>query len=144
MHLKEKIEAVLSHEADADVRVCRNLPEGGALHQGDVYLHRVPDNWPRGKQLGTRQVAVGQTQGSRHIAEGAGVQVCEGKKLPASFRAPKWLNGTPPEGIFLGPVVVAEKRWSLSHPEHAKHTMPAGVYQVTYQGDPRMMARVSD
>lgn len=144
MQVKEKLQAVLSHAADVAVRICRRIPIGRAIHQGDVYLHRVPDNWPRGRELGTRQVAVGQTQGARHIVEGGGVRVFAGEKLPDSFRAPAWLGTFDPKRIFLGPVVAADEPITLAHPEHAHHKLPAGVYQVTYQGDPRMMARGSD
>lgn len=143
MTTQEKIAAITTHQSDPAVRVARNVPIGKALHQGDVYVHRVADDHPCGAQLGTRQVAVGNTQGARHVAEGD-VRVFSGAKLPDTFVAPAWLNGTPPEGIFLGPVVVAGAEWSLTHPEHADHKMPAGCYQITYQGDPRWMSRVAD
>lgn len=128
---------------DQEVRVCRRIEPGQAIHQGDVYVHRVDDSHPREDELGTRQVAVGDTQGSRHVAVGD-VSVYGGRALPPQFRAPAWLRGTDPRSIFLGPVVVARSPWTLSHPEHAHHRLPAGTYQVTYQADQRSRARVSD
>ena len=141
--LQEAVARVSESTPDAEVRVLRRIEVGQVIHQGDVYVHRIADDAPRGKEMGTRQVAVGDTQGSRHVAEGD-VSVFEGDALPEWFEAPGWLGGAPPESIFLGPVVVAESAWTLTHPEHAHHRLPAGVYQVTYQADARARARMAD
>lgn len=129
--------------ASPDVRVCRRLEIGQILHQGDVYLVRVADDHPRGAAWGSRQVAIGDTQGSRHVAEGD-VSVWAGVDLPPGFKAPAWLNGANPKPIFLGPVVEARSTWTLTHPEHADHECAAGTYQVVYQADARQRARVAD
>ncbi len=47
------------------------------------------------------------------------------------------------EGI-PGPVIEADERFMLTHPEHANHSFPAGVWQVTYQMDARSQRRVED
>ena len=125
---------------EPDVRVCRRIEVGQVLHQGDVYLTSVPADWPRAARLGTRQVAVGTTIGSRHVAEGDGVEVCAGVKLPDALRC----AADVPESAYLGPVVVAPEGFTLTHPEHAHHVCPAGVYQVTYQVDHVAMRRVQD
>ena len=36
---------------------------------------------------------------------------------------------------LLGPVIVADEAFTLTHPEHAHHRLPAGIYQVGYQLD---------
>lgn len=135
-----ELSKIESAKPDVEVRVCRNLPIGKALHQGDVYLHRVADSWPRGERLGTRQVAVGSTVGARHVAEGDGVEVFAGTDLPASVEPYENVD----ESAYLGPVVVAPQGFTLTHPEHAHHRCPAGVYQVTYQVDPVAQRRVQD
>jgi len=112
---------------------------GEVLHQGDVYLTRVPKTWPRGDLLGTRQIAVGQQIGARHVVEGD-VKVYAGKKLPAGFKLPEGAQ----ESDLLGPVVEAGGETILTHPEHAHHALSEGCYQVTYQWDMTTMRRVVD
>jgi len=135
----EAFAAEAQRASDAAVRVARRLECGTAIHQGDVYVHAVAADHPRGAAQGTRQVAVGQTVGARHIAEGP-VQVYAGVALPPGVVAPAWTT----EAALLGPVVIATGPWTLTHPEHAHHALPAGVYQVTYQADYQTRQRVSD
>lgn len=135
-----EIRKVLEHKADPDIRVTRSIQIGHAIHQGDVYVHAVSADHPRGKALGTRQVAVGTTIGARHVVKGDGVTVFEGKKLPSYLKVRVGFS----EADYLGPVVVADGQFVLTHPEHAHHAMPAGVYQVTYQVDESTRMRVED
>lgn len=150
--LQEIVTEITNYPAEAETRTVTvaDCKVGSCpAHQGDVYVHRVADNHPRGGPLGTNQVAVGDTIGSRHVAVGSQLQVFKGQQLPSYFRKPKWAvdNGLSDEAvraIFLGPVVVAGETWCLEHPEHAHHTMPPGTYQVTYQADARSRERVRD
>ena len=134
-----------ANSADSEVRVCRRIEVGQAIQQGDVYVFRMPDDWPRAEEpWGSKQVAVGDTQGSRHVACGD-VRVWGGKELPEWFTVPSWLGSkAAAKSVFLGPVIEARGKWTLEHPEHAHHVCPPGVYQVTYQGDVRVRARVMD
>lgn len=127
-------------QPETDLRVTRRLEIGSVIHQGDVYLHRVPNEHPRGAELGTRQVAVGTSVGSRHVVQGSRLAVFEGMKYPSGFSEPAWVR----QNALLGPVVVAEEEFALTHPEHAHHQLPAGVYQVTYQADMVSMRAVAD
>lgn len=132
--------AIEAAAADTEVRRIGPLAIGERLHQGDVYLVRVPDDWRRGKLLGTRQIAVGTTQGSRHIVT-CDVAVYEGVDLPHDLK--------PFEGVaaseYLGPVVVfGSEGGVLTHPEHAHHECMSGVYQTTYQVDMDTLTRVRD
>lgn len=138
--LTEQVAKVGAHPADAEVRVTRRIEIGTAVHQGDLYLHAVAADFTHGKELGTRQVAVGNTVGSRHIAEGVGVTVYAGTTLPPGVKAPEWCR----KGDLLGPVVVATEPWTLTHPEHAHHQLPAGTYAVTNQADYATRQRVMD
>jgi hypothetical protein len=126
---------------DESLRITRRIEIGHVLQQGDVYLHRVADDHPRGEEIGVGlvQVALGTGNGARHMAEGA-VRVFAGEKLPAWCKAPMDVAAEE----VTGPVVVAAEVWHLTHPEHPHHRIPPGVYQVTYQYDPRTMRRVVD
>ena len=137
--IEDAVKAVADSKPDVELRVTRRIEIGTVLHQGDVYLHRVANNHPRGEKLGTRQVAVGTTIGSRHIVEGP-VEVFAGKALPKIVKVPAWCR----DNDMLGPVVVASETFTLTHPEHAHHQCPAGTYQVTFQADFSTMRRVSD
>lgn len=134
----KKIEAQI---VDTEVRHHAAMSEGEIAHQGDLYVHRVTAAHPRGLVMGKSsvQVALGTGNGARHMAVGA-VRVYAGTILP------EWVK--PPtadlRGQMTGPVIVAKKRWTLEHPEHAHHSLPAGTYQVSYQYDPRTMQRTID
>lgn len=137
---KVALEKVLTSKPDMEIRVTRNIPIGNGIHQGDVYLWRVEDSHPRGKARGTTQVAVGDTVGSRHVVEGKNVKVFEGKTLPKACQ----FTQERVKSAILGPVVVATEEFTLTHPEHAHHCLPAGTYQVTYQLDRLTMRAVQD
>ena len=141
MTAAEAVEAVNVAAHDPETRVVEHLDIGQGVHQGDVYLLRVADDWPMGKLMGTRQVAVGTSIGSRHIAEGETVEVFEGKKLPDFVTVPEWSEAAE----ILGPVVKAPHGLVLTHPEHAHHDIrQAGTYQVINQLDYATRRRVQD
>lgn len=137
----ETIKAIQEAPADENLRITRRIEIGHCVQQGDIYLFRVPDSHPRGKQIGkgSVQIALGTGNGARHMAEGD-VEVFEGTQLPDGV--------TSPEGVepmeLCGPRIVAAKTWRVPHPEHPHHQLPAGHYQTVYQFDPRTMRRVAD
>ena len=107
----------------------------GVCHQGDVYVHHVPANHPHGRPLTTRQIAFGDTQGSRHILEGD-VEVFEGTTLPDGVAS----------NIPLGPFFrVGPKGARLSHPEHPHWVLlPGTSKQTTLQINPITGSAVVD
>lgn len=117
----------------AEERHMKAMEEGQIVRQGDIYIHRVKATHAHGKELKTRQLAIGETQGSRHVLEGVKCMVLEGTK------APEWA----PRAL-LGPLVKLSERCFISHPEHAYVSLPAGTYQITHQMDARTLARVRD
>lgn len=137
----DEVKKIQESPVDSRVRITRRIEIGSAVQQGDVYLHRVADDHPRGKQIGAGcvQVALGTGNGARHMAEGS-VKVFAGVQLPPGVTAPM---GVDPAEV-TGPIVVADEMWLLTHPEHPHHRLPAGVYAVTYQWDPHTMRRVAD
>ena len=142
MSTKEKLSAVEAHEtisreakekAVQEVRRVEKIEIGKAVRQGDIYLHRVAAKHPRGKASKSRQLAIGDTMGSRHIAEQP-AKVFVGTTLPEGCDA----------STFLGPLVEGDERFTVTHPEHAQVSLPAGTYQVTHQMDARSLQRVQD
>jgi hypothetical protein len=136
----QKIEAVTSHVPDTTTRIARRMEIGTMIHQGDIYVCRVADDHPHGEPWGSRQVAVGQQIGARHVATGDSIEVFAG--VDAKAQLPLFTDEQRRE--CRGPVVVAKEQWTLTHPEHAHHVLPAGTYQVTYQWDETTMQRVVD
>ncbi len=136
----DQLKAVLTHKPDTATRTLRRCEVGKAVHQGDIYCHRVADDHPRGTAWGSRQVAVGQAIGQRHVADGVGVEVFAGVDVSAVLPL---FDGVRRQAC-MGPVVVATEPWTLTHPEHAHHRLPAGTYQITYQWDEARMGRVLD
>lgn len=137
---QEAIQTILEQAAKAcpETRIARRMDIGDAIHQGDVYIHRVADDYPHGKELGTRQVAVGTTIGSRHIAEGNVSVYAKAQPFPMPSMDERCWDAC------TGPVIVAQGTWTLTHPEHAHHRLPAGCYVVTYQLDERTRRAVED
>jgi len=129
---QEMIQEKAKELAVQDKRTVLKMEVGQVGRQGDIYIHRVPNDHERGLELKTRQLALGESMGSRHIAE-APAKVCEGTE------APGWAQTE-----LLGPCIVAELPFTVSHPEHAHIDLPAGVYQVTHQMDARTRKRVID
>jgi hypothetical protein len=134
--LQEKLKEI-GNAAELDVRICRRAEIGTVLQQGDVYLHRVPDDHPHGKELGSRQVAVGEGIGSKHMAIGNRVSVFAGVELPSGV-------STDFKSEMLGPLVISPKPWQLVHPVHPAHEVCEGAWQVTYQIDLKTRTRVLD
>jgi hypothetical protein len=98
---------------------CQQFPEaanvGDYWRQGDIYIVKLEDSFTKaGKPTNERQLAPGNTQGSRHIVEG------EAKVFERDGDA------------LTGPVVVS-RGCTVTHPEHGDVKLPAGVYGITYQ-----------
>jgi len=135
----EAFEVVLQSAQSAtnlDVRDARCLKVGDIVRQGDVYFHIVPESFPHGAARADRQLAVGTTQGSRHIAEPP-AEVFEGTTLP----------NVCDRGTFLGPFfrTAPGEDMQVSHPEHAFTLFGDGqCVQVTHQTDMITRQRTAD
>ena len=133
MNVHEKIIRKADELAINSPRIVHKMAIGQVVRQGDIYIHRVAEDHPCGDKLDSRQLALGNTTGSRHIAD-APAKVFIGTTTPA------WCNAQ----TFIGPCVVSEKRFPVSHPEHAHIELPAGRYQITHQLDAASRQRVED
>lgn len=121
-------------ECKPETRILSEFAIGKAYRQGDISVHRVAPDHPRGKKLGHKKLAIGQGVGSNHYAEGK-IELFEGVQLPKTC-APR---------TFLGPVIVAPKGFLNTHPKHADCQVEVGgVYQVTHQMNVRTLERARD
>jgi len=133
----EKIIETLTTKAKelavSDVRIIKTINVGESVRQGDIYIHCVDKDHAHGKVIQKRQLAIGESKGSRHILEGENVTVFEGTTQP------EWCTNS-----LLGPCIALNERSLISHPEHSNVEMPAGLYQITHQMDARTLERVKD
>lgn len=128
-----EIERLAKANAKPEIRFIKEIAVGCVVRQGDIYIHAVEATHAHGDKLKDRQLALGNTQGSRHIAEAPAT-------IYAGTTIPEWCD----RRTFLGPLVKSKKRFVVTHPEHAHVSLPAGEYQITHQMDARTMDRVVD
>ena len=143
---KAKLSAIEMHEqieahakqASKSVRIVKAWTKLGQYpRQGDVYLVHADDKTAIvGKKLASRQLALGQSAGSRHIAEGD-CALYEAKQVNREALSIR------PQAIIFG-IVKALKRFIVTHPEHAHDDLPAGTYVVVHQRDWQTQRAVQD
>jgi len=147
--LTEQLQPILSHSPDTEVRTIRRCEIGRVpVHQGDIYLHRVADDHPRGKLAGTQQLALGTNVGARHMVEGDSVVVYEGAVGHKKNRAllPLFADDRMRD-VCTGRLFTTQGPCRIPHPTHATHSIEItepGTYQVTHQWDEAFMGRVVD
>ena len=107
-----------AHSNEAELRWVRTCRPGDEIRQGDVYLYPTAAPADPGREVSSKQLAPGDTPGSRHIVEGSVL-----------------IYAPPAPGVLQGPLVHAQERFTLTHPEHAHISLPAGWYEVRYQRD---------
>jgi hypothetical protein len=107
------------------------MDAGDCLRQGDLYLVTL-DAPLAGKPYGSRQLAPGTTQGSRHVVEGD-CDVLAVDEDEATRLLNRLVPATKGHRQFVGPMVVARGEVTIAHPEHGDRTLDAGTYLVTYQ-----------
>lgn len=114
-------------------RTFDDFPAGSVSHQGDVILVAI-DGLPKERTVRKdRQVADGNTQGSRHVLVGGRIWDAE------THDAIKSATGQSVDRRYLGPVF---RGGTLTHPEHGDQTFPkdcaiAVVYQRNLDAEER-------
>lgn len=132
--LKQVEETAETHKV-AEERDARMMPVGRVFRQGDLYIHRVTENFPHGPFTPNRQLVDGTSKGSRHVAE-LPAKCYLGVKHPTS----QMLN----RSQAIGPLIHSEEEFVISHPEHSDVRLSGGWYQITHQMDPNTLIRVMD
>ena len=137
MNAKACFEAVeqAASLAQNETRFLSKIESGQIVRQGDIYIHPVEATHKHGDLLKSNQLAEGNTKGSRHVAEGSSVKCYQGTALPSYFKGNTW---------FMGPMVESPERFTITHPEHAHVSLPAGCYQISHQMDAASQQRVQD
>lgn len=126
-----------------DMRVLDEIPVGYHVRQGDLYITAVSGfDKALFEKTENRQLAPGTSKGSRHTVSDA-VTVLK-PKTEGQTEVKRGSGNRLTSVKVIGPVIVAKDRFTVSHPQHADMSCPAGTYQVSYQADPRTMARVRD
>ena len=122
--------AIASFNPLRETRVIDEIGVGQWCRQGDLYVERVGEAGG-GTLTANRQLAPGTTQGSRHTVD-------------ASVKVYSATDARVRDNRLLGPVVESDTRFTISHPEHAEFSLPAGIYQISYQVDWKTQERVKD
>jgi hypothetical protein len=117
-----------------DSEVVQAVEPGDVIRQGDVYLVALDSKPKKAGAFAGRQLAPGDTQGSRHVAEGD-CEIYQPEETDAIRILNRLIPETRGETQFLGPVIVAKGAVEITHPEHGNRTLPGEgqAYLVTYQ-----------
>ena len=137
--VKEIQEIANKNQANLELRVVKvpELKTGECYRQGDLYVFKVDDNHPVGKELDRRQLADGQSIGARHVLLGE-FRVYEGKQAPSCTSDLHARAGLGYAFDVLGDCTNA-------HPEHSHFKFSTkGRYQVMHQVDLQTLRRVVD
>lgn len=107
---------------------------GDVSHQGDLIIVGIAELPESAKPRKNRQLAEGNTQGSRHVLKRGEVYDCDPNEVAAAIES---LTRQRIDGRYIGPVFVSPARPTaddLTHPEHGNQGYPAGqVCAVVYQ-----------
>lgn len=108
--------------------------QGDAVRQGDVYLVCLGDDFkaPEGyTEIEERQLAPGETQGSRHILDGD-VTVWAQNPVRSLPNVPNKIKEL--HDALIGPSFRCNTDSTVTHPEHGDKILPAGTsWGVTYR-----------
>lgn len=121
---------------------------GDVAHQGDLIIVGIASLPKSARQRKSRQLADGNTQGSRHVLEHGEIFDADAREVSLLI---KEATRSIVETQYIGPVFVspaAPTEDDLSHPEHGNQGFPAGricavVYQRNLDAEERA-ARVQD
>jgi hypothetical protein len=100
-----------------------------ATRQGDLYLINIPAMPTSAKPRADRQLAEGNTQGSRHVCRTGNVFDANRGELAALIRK---ATGQAIEEKYIGPVFTGPAY--IEHPEHGDHDFQCeGTFAVVFQ-----------
>lgn len=143
-------------DAPKQERICNNDPKlhsifepGSVSHQGDLMIVAISQMPRSAKPRTNRQLAEGDTQGSRHVMSRGEVYDADRNELRAAI---KNATGVDVNVEYIAPVIFVSPaeptEHDLTHPEHGHQGFPAGsicavVYQRNLDAEERE-ARVRD
>jgi len=108
---------------------------GDVIRQGDLYLVALGDlKGIETTPIADRQLAPGETQGSRHVIAGPADMLKASSPNAVASRINKLVRDARVEPALVGPLVLAGAGCELTHPEHGNFQLPAGeLFAVVYQ-----------
>ena len=138
MEITEVVDRISAHQPNTKLRDASAVPVGKCFRQGDVYFARVDAvRHANLTERKNRQLVAGTSRGSRHVIDGSATLY-----EPERSLMPAYVDD---DALLLPSVVVGKGGATLTHPEHAWFTLPAGSNWVTWQQmDPRTRQRVQD
>ncbi len=124
-----------------------DFPAGTVAHQGDLILVRIKALPASAKPRKDRQLAIGNTQGSRHVLLKGRPFDCQPEEVSQAIA--EVCKGVTVAAAYIGPVFQTTKgKADLVHPEHGDHhylgdMTIAVVYQRNLDAEEREQ-RVAD
>lgn len=108
-----------------------DFPVGTAAYQGDLIIVRIAALPPSAKPRANRQLADGDTQGSRHVVDRGEVFDADPVKVAKAIKAACPKSNV--DARYVGPVfrTVGEKA-DLVHPEHGYHLYRGEMVLAAY------------
>lgn len=106
-------------------RVHETFSPGDVADQGDLTIVGVAALPKSAKPRGNRQLAEGDTQGSRHVLVGGKLYDADPAECSEAIKA---ATGCDVPAMYIGPVI--EGPCTIEHPQHGHHTFPVGVVGV--------------
>lgn len=130
----------LAHQASVSEQICSDAPRDLTLgkqdvvRQGDIYILPLSKLPPCLKNRASRQLADGDTQGSRHVLAGdAEMFDPQYTGDVAAFIGSEY-PGVQLREYQIGPVFLAKGPVTVEHPEHGHRTLTEpGAYAVVFQ-----------
>ncbi len=111
------------------VRVHETWSPGDSAHQGDVIFVCLPKLPGSVKARGNRQLAEGDTRGSKHVLCGGDLYDTDHYELSRMIRdATKGRVNVPAQ--YIGPVFAGEA--TVTHPQHQHQAFPADTVTACY------------
>lgn len=106
---------------------------GDVVRQGDLYLVCLSES-PAAEKTKDRQLAPGNTQGSRHVAVGqCTVSLVKNRDAMCEVLN-RLVKGANVPAELVGPVIRCKSAVTITHPEHGHKVLPAdSVWAVVYQ-----------
>jgi hypothetical protein len=117
------------------------FPVGSVSHQGDLILVRITTLPSSYTKADSRQLAIGTTQGARHVLlPGPDVMVCDSANVVMAIA--KVCRGVQLSEDLIGPVISSKGLAEIDHPEHGNQRFVgkmtiACVYQRNLDSEER-------
>lgn len=134
------VKSTKTNSAPTPIRVHSAWVAGDVAHQGDLTLIGISAVPAGVKVRVNRQIAEGNTKGSRHVVLGGTCFDCDNPDAVAKLVSKATKGRVCPDARYIGPVFSGP--CTLEHPQHQHQTFPAdcvvvAVYQRNMDAEER-------